>query len=453
MTITARRSTPSGTQADPSGEIRTLTGLRIVAAVWVVVFHFHFTSLPGVADAVGVLGPLVTSGALGVDLFFVLSGFVIAHTHLAAMGPALHLRATARFVWARFCRMWPVYALVLHLFGLWLLARLVLGSDTVIAFQGVQPVLSVGQWVQQLLMVQMWDDPYLDGASWVGSTWSISAEWLAYLLFPAAALVFFRLRNLPVGVLGAAAVALMVPIACAWVVLGHPYYPWSWAVRILCGFAAGVLVQLVVRRAPRTEAVRRTASATAAVLPVLMAAVLWGGRFVGPGVGGVVIVAFPVLVGALALADRGPAALLARPALVQGGRVSYALYLVHIPVFELFWLAQAYVPALRGGVVGHAAGAAVVVLTYPLAAAAFRWVEEPARRRLRALVPPAAASPTGGAPALPAPRHAAGPHRRSTFADLLVDAAPRPAAHRLTDPAAVLERTARVRATSLHAGS
>ncbi len=458
MTISAPRTTPSGTQADPSGEIRTLTGLRIVAAVWVVVFHFHFTPLSGVAEVVGLLGPLITSGALGVDLFFVLSGFVIAHTYLATMGPALRVGDTARFVWARFCRMWPVYALVFHLFGLWLLARLVLGSDTDIAFQGVQPVLSVGQWVQQVLMVQMWNDQYLDGASWVGSTWSISAEWLAYLLFPAAALVFFRLRNLPVGVLGAAAVALMVPIATAWVTLGHPYYPWSWAVRILCGFAAGVLVHLVVRRVPRTAAVRRAASWTAAVLPVVMAAVLWGGRFAAPGAGGVVIVAFPVLVGALALADRGPAALLGRPALVQGGRVSYALYLVHIPVFELFWLAQAYVPALRGGFVGHLAGAAVVVLTYPLAAAAFRWVEEPARRRLKALVPapahpdaPAARSAT--APALPAPRHAAGPHRRATLAALLVDATPRPPAHRLGDPAVVLERTARVRAAGLHAGS
>ena len=58
MTITAPRTTPSGTQAGPSGEIRTLTGLRIVAAVWVVAFHFHFTSLGGVTDVVGVLGPL-----------------------------------------------------------------------------------------------------------------------------------------------------------------------------------------------------------------------------------------------------------------------------------------------------------------------------------------------------------------------------------------------------------
>ncbi|MBW0113119.1 acyltransferase, partial [Pseudonocardia sp. KRD-182] len=361
--------------------------------MWVVAFHFHFTAMTGVTEVVGVLGPLITSGALGVDLFFVLSGFVIAHTYLASMGPALHVGTTARFVWARFCRMWPVYALVFHLFGLWLLARLVLGSDDVIAFQGVQPIVSVGQWVQQLLMVQMWNNEFLDGASWVGPTWSISAEWLAYLLFPVAALVFFRLRNLPLLVLGVGAVALMLPIASAYATAGDPYYEWSWAVRILCGFGAGVLVHLVVRRLPRTEPVRRVASTTAWLLPLLMAVGLYCGQFVAPGFGGVVIVGFPVLVGALALADRGPATVLSRPALVQGGKVSYSLYLVHIPMFEILWLAQAYVPALRGGVLGHLVALAVIVATYPVAAAAFRFVEEPARRRLRRI----------GAPRRPAP--------------------------------------------------
>ena len=62
------------------------------------------------------------------------------------------------------------------------------GHDGTIAFQAVQPVVSVGEWLRQLAGVQMWDHAYLDGASWVGPTWSLSAEWLAYLLFPVAAL-------------------------------------------------------------------------------------------------------------------------------------------------------------------------------------------------------------------------------------------------------------------------
>ncbi len=376
---------PGEGTAHRTGELRTLTGLRIVAAVWVVLFHFQFSGLDGVRAAADAFGPLVTAGALGVDLFFVLSGFVIAHTYLDRLGPALRVRATARFVWARACRVWPAYALVFHLFGLWLVARLVWGSDGRIAFQAVQPVVDLPEYLQQLVLVQLWDDPYLDGASWVGSTWSISAEWLAYLLFPVAALVFHRLRDLPVALLAAGSLALMTPIAWAYLLTGSPYHPWSWAVRVLCGFGAGVLAHLVVRRvgtpSPR---VRRWASALAAALPLAVASGLVAGELVGPGRGGAVLVAFPVLVGALALADRGPAMWLARGWAVRGGRVSYSLYLVHIPMFEVFWLAQEHFPATLGRttLAGHVAGLAVLLATVPVAALVHGLVEEPARVRL-----------------------------------------------------------------------
>jgi len=134
--------------------------------------------------------------------------------------------------------------------SIWVVARLVWGSDDRIAFQAVQPVVSLPEYLQQLVLVQLWDSPFFDGASWVGSTWSISAEWLAYLLFPVAALVFHRLRDLPVALLAAGSLALMTPIAWAYLLTGSPYHPWSWAVRVLCGFGAGVLAQLVVRRLP-----------------------------------------------------------------------------------------------------------------------------------------------------------------------------------------------------------
>jgi peptidoglycan/LPS O-acetylase OafA/YrhL len=388
VTTAARGSTPSGDQATTAGELRTLTGLRIVAALWVVGFHFHFTALPGVAAVNRVLGPLVTQGALGVDLFFIVSGFVIAHTHLDGLGPGLRPAVAVRFVWARVCRMWPLYLVVLHVFGLWLVAKLAWGHDGAIAFQAVQPVVSVREWVRQLAGVQMWDHAYLDGASWVGPTWSLSAEWLAYLLFPVAALGFHRLRRLPAWVLGGAAVVLMAPIAHAYLATGSPYYPYSWLVRIACGFAAGVLVCLAVRRI-RVDA-RRAASLVAAVLPVVVALGLVFGERLGPGRGGVVIALFPVLVGALALADRGPAMVLARPWAVHGGRISYALYLVHIPMLEVYWTALQHVRSLGPHtLLAHLVGLGVLVATVGVAAVAYRRVEEPARRRLLALHRPA----------------------------------------------------------------
>jgi peptidoglycan/LPS O-acetylase OafA/YrhL len=355
-----------------------------VAAVWVVLFHFHFTPLPGVAAVVAVVGPLVTAGALGVDLFFVLSGFVIAYTYLDRLGPALKAGETARFVWARVCRMWPAYALVFHVFGIWLVARSVFGTDGEIAFQAVQPGLDAGQYAQQLFMVQLWDDRFFDGSSWVGSTWSVSAEWLAYLLFPVAALGFFRIRRLPAPVLAAAAVALMAPQTLAHLTTGSPYYPWSWLVRILCGFGAGVLAYLAVRRLRRTARVLRAAGVLGGAVPAAIVVGLVAGELVGPGRGGAVIVLFPVLVGALAVGGRGPATILSAPWAVYGGRLSYCLYLVHIPLFEIYWLALRRFTWLGPDtVLAHTAGVLVLVATLPVAAVTYHCVEEPARRRLR----------------------------------------------------------------------
>jgi peptidoglycan/LPS O-acetylase OafA/YrhL len=378
--MAARGTTPSGDQGASPGELRPLTGLRIVAALWVVAFHFHFTPLPGVVDVNRLLGPLVTQGALGVDLFFVISGFVIAHTYLDRLGPAWQATAAARFIWARVCRMWPLYLVVMHVFGLWLAAKLLFGHDRNVAFQAVQPELSVGEWLRQLVGVQMWDHAYLDGASWVGPTWSLSAEWLAYLLFPVAALAFHRLRRLPAPVLVLVSVALMAPIALAYLRTGSPYYPYSWLVRLLCGFAAGVFMSMAVRRIRAGEAARRTASVLAAALPPLIAVGLVVGEGFGPGRGGAVIALFPLLVGALALADRGPAMALARPWAVYGGRVSYALYLVHIPLLEVYWTALQHVSALGPHtLLAYFTGVAVLVAALGVAVAAYRFVEEPAR--------------------------------------------------------------------------
>ncbi|WP_060574349.1 MULTISPECIES: acyltransferase [unclassified Pseudonocardia] len=367
------------------GEVAALTGLRIVAALWVVAFHFHFTPMPGVEMVTDWLGPLVTQGALGVDLFFVLSGFVIAWTYLEQLGPRLRAREAGRFVWARVARMWPAYAVVFHLFGVWLVARAVFGDTDEVAYQAVQPSLGVVAWFEQLVGIQMWTEPYLDGASWVGPTWSISAEWLAYLLFPLLAVVFFRLRNLPFVVLAAGSLLCVAPLAAAFVVVGSPYYPYSWLVRILGGFSAGVLAMLAVRRL-RGRDVASAASSVATFAAVAVPFVLLAGAAHGGGLHGTAVLLFPVLVGALALADRGPVHhLLTRAPVVHGGRISYALYLVHIPVFEVFWFLSdsGVVPA--GGETGHLIALTVFVGTLPVAHLLYTLVERPARRWLRAL--------------------------------------------------------------------
>ena len=87
--------------------------------------------------------------------------------------------------------MWPVYLVTLHLAVLWVIFTLHVGHV---------PSPDVGQltaisYVRQILLVQLWFQPFFDGSSWDGPAWSISAEWLAYLLFGLLVLVIFRVAH------------------------------------------------------------------------------------------------------------------------------------------------------------------------------------------------------------------------------------------------------------------
>ena len=91
-----------------SGEIKALTGLRIIAAVWVVLFHFRPLLRLASPDLTDALAPVLDRGAQGVDLFFILSGFVLTWNYLERMGESFSLRATVHFLWLRLARVWPI---------------------------------------------------------------------------------------------------------------------------------------------------------------------------------------------------------------------------------------------------------------------------------------------------------------------------------------------------------
>src|ERR1700727_341807 len=118
---------PHGKNVVRSGEIKALTGLRIVAAVWVVLFHFRpllRDAAPGFLDA---LTPVINCGAQGVDLFFILSGFVLTWNYIDRMGESFSVRGTLHFLWLRLARVWPVYVVTLHLALLWIIFTLYVG--------------------------------------------------------------------------------------------------------------------------------------------------------------------------------------------------------------------------------------------------------------------------------------------------------------------------------------
>jgi peptidoglycan/LPS O-acetylase OafA/YrhL len=394
-TTTGRSGRARASQPAPDGvrlrsEIRPLTGLRAIAAGWVVLHHaWALTPSANWAAVQEPFRPLLATGWLGVDLFFVLSGFVLTHTYLRKLGPRPGLRPAASFYWNRLSRVWPTWVVVTLAFtGFLLVKHLTVGGTHL--HEGAQPSIDPATMVKNLLMVQAWDRPLPYATGPVGPGWSLSAEWLAYCAFPLVVLVLFRLRRCPAVVLGAAAVLAALPFAAGVVANANHDFSWSWLVRIGGGFLAGAFTALCVARIRVTPHTGRRASIVAGGAIVFVLVVIWWGVLVasrdGGDYAGLASLAFPVLVGALALADAGPARFLAKDWVVMGGRISFALYLVHECLFEVFWTAMDVVPAL--GPESRWQGLAaplVVVSTVPAAYLLWRFVEEPARRAMRDL--------------------------------------------------------------------
>jgi peptidoglycan/LPS O-acetylase OafA/YrhL len=378
---------PHGKNVVRSAEIKALTGLRIIAAVWVVLFHFRpllRDAAPGFRDA---LAPVLNCGAQGVDLFFILSGFVLTWNYLDRMGWSWSTRATVHFLWLRLARVWPVYLVTLHLAALWVIFTLHVGH---VPSQDIGGFTAVS-YVRQVLLVQLWFQPFFDNSSWDGPAWSISAEWLAYLLFGVLVLVIFRMaRTTRARSLMWLAVAASLPPVVSLLVSGQFYTPWSWLPRIVMQFTAGALVAAAVSRLQPTDRGRRIAgyvsvlliAGVVGLLYLLDAHPLHGVQ----DTGGLVDVLFVPLVMTLAIGTGSLPALLSTRLLVYGGQISFCLYMVHELVHTTWiWTAEQFQLTLQGNG-GKLLVAGLLAITFAVAIVLFHFVEEPARRWMRGMV-------------------------------------------------------------------
>jgi peptidoglycan/LPS O-acetylase OafA/YrhL len=294
-------------------ELLPLTAIRGLAAWWVVLFHLRFLLAPWIpAAALAVLA----RGNLAVDLFFILSGFVMAlnYGERIATGGAPAYRD---FLFRRFARIYPLHLLILLGFAAYALAAAGLGT----ARLGDQ---SWGYFAQSLLLVQNWG--FAGEARWNVPAWSISTEALAYLLFPLL-LVLLRPNSRRLWLLAAAVALLGLSVQPFFWLLGYPFpnaVAQTGLFRCLVQFAMGMGVYGLWLRLPERRWLAGAAIAAAALLAVGF--VLWNAP--------VVAVAWAALV--LGLARMRRAGVLEAPALVWLGRVSYATYLFHYLLLTLF---------------------------------------------------------------------------------------------------------------------
>ncbi len=371
------------------GEIKALTGLRIVASVWVVLFHFRPMVSDISPDFRENLAPVLNCGAQGVDLFFILSGFVLAYNYLDRMGKSWSTRKTVHFLWLRLARVWPVYLVTLHLAALWIILTLHVGH---VPSPDVGKLTAIS-YVRQVLLVQLWFEPFFDGTSWDGPAWSISAEWLAYLLFGVLILVIFRMKLATrARTLMILALVAQLPPMVLLLTSGFFYTPWSWLPRIVTQFTAGALACAAVRRLELSDRARRVVGYVSLLLIVAMVGVLYllyahpiHGVLDGSGV---VDVLFVPLVITLAVGMGSLPRLLSTRVLVYGGQISFCLYMVHelvhtawtwaVVQFQLTpWQSDS---PWKWNILG------LIAFAIALSSLMYHFVEEPARRWMRRMV-------------------------------------------------------------------
>jgi peptidoglycan/LPS O-acetylase OafA/YrhL len=103
--------------------ILPLTGMRLFAAGWVVLYHFQGWLLM-LFPFLHPLAPFFGLGYNAVPFFFLLSGFILSHNYFSVYSVSYH----PKFVFLRFARLWPVHFTTLVL--------VILGPDLCSIFKG-----------------------------------------------------------------------------------------------------------------------------------------------------------------------------------------------------------------------------------------------------------------------------------------------------------------------------
>jgi peptidoglycan/LPS O-acetylase OafA/YrhL len=358
-----------------------LDSWRGLASLFVATFHF--TTIWSLDS-----GGFISHSWIFVDFFFVLSGFVIAHSYSARIATAAGI---ADFVLRRIGRLWPLHMLMLCLLAVLQLAKFILNPA------GAPPDVSHSVLGFLCAAFFLHSTPLWPSISLNGPSWSISAEFWTYLIF--AGIVFL-----------AASRGLAMALFAAWIgafillLLGparlETYAEFA-VIRCLYGFLAGALTYQLWRRL-RDKAIFDGHLAhvleIVVVLSIGLFVALWvktGYQFLAPFVFGLGIFVFA--------SERGvvSALLQFRPFVIIGD-LSYSIYMTHSLLREILRVglqagadhdkASLLQPFANLGAlpVSHATVAwsllaIFLISTLCLSAVTRRWVEKPGQRFFSAI--------------------------------------------------------------------
>jgi len=351
-------------------QIHSHAALRGIAALLVVAYHLQFGG--GYRLALERATPALNRSYLFVDLFFILSGFIISYVNDAARSKGVSVGEIKSFMRARVARLYPLHLFCLAyllLFRL-LITALQYARHKPVDFWQAHSLESLGS---QLVLLNAW---FPKNPQWNIPSWSISAEFFAYALFPIMVTIHARARARCELAMAALSIAffgyILATSGSLDIVVGLA------PARCIAGFFLGMLLYFhrdVVARLPETVLTGLQIASVAVILLILATPVAdpW------------IVPAFFVLV-ASTWTDQGllPKLLQRRP-LLWLGDISYSVYLNHVCLIEILaflWTRSAQ-HLLGEGVLNRCAWIVLVyAATLYISHLTFQLVERPMRQWL-----------------------------------------------------------------------
>lgn len=354
-------------------QIPSLTGIRGICAVWVLLFHVNLLARQHGYAGDGFVSDFMAQGWAGVDLFFILSGFILMMAHGREF-VSITARGVGKFALLRCIRIYPVNIVILVL-----IAGLYGASSAFVAHtNSLAPgTISLRSFLETATLSTRWL-PYVPG-SWNEPVWSLSVEIVAYLFFPGLCLVANRIRSPRVS-LSIAALLIACYLALKWRlghINGNAVTNPAAVIRAIFYFAAGMFIgraALVIERVPPHVA---SCNLLAALVLILLSFLGWGG---------VLPILFAVMIFCSYFGEGIVVRILSSRVAMLLGRISFSLYLFHavpLMLFNYYIEENMHVSALVYWS-GVALLSAVVVL---LSFCIYTWIEAPfhmiARRAAR----------------------------------------------------------------------
>jgi len=309
------------------GHLRSLDGLRGLAVLVVMLLHFTTAMTPPADSAAAAVRGVFQLGWIGVDLFFVLSGFLITGILADNRGSDRYFRA---FYARRALRILPVYV-----------AALVVVFHIVPVVFAPHPAMGRGTELSFWLFVANFRTLPYDVAKLVGHFWSLAIEEQFYLFWPLV--VYFAS---PRAARGIALATIVVEPVVRFVALrmgvdGNAVYHYT-PFR-LDGLAMGAFIALELREEHGVERLRRWWRSAAGVgflafvvyvLPISLPHPISGELRLSLTFSAVSVLFGALLTGVVLSREGRARRALGHPALVTLGTYSYAIYLLHVPLMR-----------------------------------------------------------------------------------------------------------------------